>query len=55
MTFLASVVQEQCNNVPYDYFVAVEVFGSAGCDKQSIRKNFFRKYILLVDKQIGSI
>jgi hypothetical protein len=43
MTFLPSAVQEQYYSVPSDYFVAVEVLGSVGCEKHLIRKNFFRK------------
>jgi len=44
MIFLSSAVQEQYYSVPSDYFVAVEVFGSAGCEKKHlIRKNFFKK------------
>jgi hypothetical protein len=47
MAFLSSAVsqyKEQYSvRVSSDYFVAVEVFGSASCEKHLIGKIFFRK------------
>jgi hypothetical protein len=45
MAFLSPVVHRHKDqySVSSDYFVAVEVFGSAGCEKYLIGNNFFRK------------
>jgi len=40
LIFLSSAVQEQYYSVPSDYHVAVEVFGSAGCEKTFNKKEF---------------
>jgi hypothetical protein len=45
MAFLSSAVPQHKEqySVSSDCFVAVEIFGSAGCEKHLIGKNLFRK------------